>query len=72
MTTPRERTQALMETKAFLSELLVPSLTPGVPDRTRQQAQHLLRHYPGVMELTLLHRALPNFFSDVDGSVRDS
>jgi hypothetical protein len=62
VTTPDERTRAILHTKDFLVELLSASQTPRVPESIRSEAHRLLRHYPGVMELDLAHRALPMFF----------
>ncbi|MBL0719732.1 hypothetical protein JI742_07505 [Piscinibacter sp. Jin2] len=63
MTTPYERTRALLETRQFLDELTSSESTPGVPDEIRCLARQLLRHYPGVRELDLAHKALPMFFA---------
>lgn len=65
MTTPDERTRTLLQTKDFLAELMSPEQTPGVSDEVRREARRLLRHYPGLMELDLAHRALPMFFGEV-------
>ena len=59
MTTPRERTRALPQTKEFLRELLDTDKTPGVPEEIRRQAEFLLRHYPGLVHLELASKALP-------------
>lgn len=65
MTMPDERTRAILQTKDFLVELLSAEQTPGVPATVRREARRLLRHYPGLMELDLAHRALPAFFGEV-------
>ena len=62
MTIPAERTRAIIYTKLFLEQLLVPRLTPHVPDSVRIAARGLLRHYPGISELEIAHRALPDWF----------
>ncbi len=59
MTTPRERTRALLQTKEFLGELVDSDKTPGIPDGIRRQAKFLLRHYPGIVHLELASKALP-------------
>lgn len=46
MTMPDERTRALLLAGNLLAELSNPLKTPGVPDSIRDQAQHVLRHYP--------------------------
>jgi hypothetical protein len=65
VTTPEERTRTVLQTKDFLVELIRPEQTPGIPDAVRREAHRLLRHYPGLSELALAHRALPMFFGDV-------
>lgn len=51
MTVPRERTNAVIFTESFLKDLLNPKATPRVPKCIRQQALHLLRHYPSQWEM---------------------
>jgi hypothetical protein len=46
MTVPMERTNAVVWTEQFLLDLLDPKKTPRVPKNIRDQARHLLRHYP--------------------------
>lgn len=65
MTTPDERTRAILETKEFLEQLLDPVQTPGVPHEVREYGRKLLRHYPGRANIRLAHLALPNFFGPV-------
>lgn len=60
MTTPHERTRAVVQTKSFLEELLS---APALPDLMRRQALVLLRHYPGMSELVLASKALPHLFA---------
>lgn len=62
MTIPDERTRAIVYTRQFLEQLLVPGLTPDVPDSVRTTARSLLRHYPGISELEIAHLALPDWF----------
>ncbi len=65
MTTPYERTRALIETKSFLQELQNPKLTPRVPAAVRDIARKLLRHYPSYSEVELAHKALPHLYGPV-------
>ena len=51
MTVPRERTNAVIFTESFLKSLLDSKATPRVPRAVRQQASHLLRHYPSQWEM---------------------
>lgn len=62
MTTPYERTRALLETKSFLQELQDPKLTPRVPAIVREIARKLVRHYPSYYDIELAHKALPMIF----------
>jgi hypothetical protein len=65
MTTPFERTRALIETNVFLHELQDPKLTPSVPAAVREIARKLLRHYPSYYDVELAHQALPLFYGPV-------
>lgn len=50
MTTPMERTRALVQAGDFLEELR--NMEPGtIPDTVREQANRILRHYPSTMEI---------------------
>lgn len=64
MTTPDERTRAILHTKDLLVELLSAEQAPNVPEAIRDEARRLLRHYPSPAELGLAHRALPMFFGE--------
>ena len=46
MTLPIERTNAVLNTEEFLTDLLDPKKTPRVPKEIRQRAARCLRHYP--------------------------
>lgn len=46
MTTPDERTRALLFAGELLSDLSNPLITPDVPEAIRERARHVLRHYP--------------------------
>lgn len=65
MTTPFERTRALVQTKEFLEALLDPKQTPRTPLWMRQRARLLLKHYPGLCEIEMAHKALPDEFGPV-------
>ncbi len=54
MTVPIERTNAVNWTREFMYELIDPKKTPRVPKAVRQQALHLLRHYPGEFDMKLI------------------
>ncbi len=62
MTTPHERTRAVLEAREFFKDLARPDVTPGVPEEVRRQARWFLRHFPAAAELDLVHKALPNWF----------
>lgn len=65
MTTPYERTRSMIETKAYLQELIDPTATPRVPKALREIARKLLRHYPGYAEIELAHKCLPHLYGPV-------
>lgn len=63
MTTPSERTRAVLQTRDFLQELTWPSVTPGVPTALRETARRLFRHYPGSGDIALASMALQSWFA---------
>jgi hypothetical protein len=49
MTTPQERTSAILNTRSFLTALMLPPRSgglAGVPSWIRLEARRLLKHYP--------------------------
>ena len=69
MSTPDERTRALVQTGAFLKQVLH---DPALPAALRAEAGRLLRHYPGISlirRLALAPEPLPG--DDVLGSEID-
>jgi hypothetical protein len=62
MTTPDERTRAIVQTRVFLRELITSELTPGVPDDVREEACRLLRHYPLPGDMNIAHQACAVWF----------
>lgn len=62
MTTPNERTRAVLEAREFFNDLVRSDVMPGVSEEVRRQARWLLRHYPTAPELDLVHKALPGWF----------
>lgn len=52
MTTPSERTAAVLRTRAFLVELSRPSVD-AIPRDVASVAECLLRHYPGLADIEL-------------------
>jgi hypothetical protein len=65
MTIPFERTRALIGAKEFLEAMLDPKQTPRTPRWMRGRAKALLRHYPGLCEIEMAHKALPDEFGPV-------
>ena len=61
MTTPYERTRALVQTRDFLQRLATLG-DDAVPISLLMEAEALLRHYPGLAHIELAHKALPMFF----------
>ena len=59
MTTPQERTQALIETQRFLEELC----TAEVPEHVRRSAKWCLRHYPPPSVIDVLARRSPEWIA---------
>jgi hypothetical protein len=51
MTTPYERTRAVLFARELLWDLCSITATPRVPKAVRERARHVLRHYPDPMDL---------------------
>jgi len=62
MTVPFERTRALIGAKEFLEAMLDPKKTPRTPRWMRGRAKALLKHYPGLAETEMAHKAVPDEF----------
>lgn len=71
MTTPSERTRALIHAYEVLKLLQDPKSTPRVPSWLREHARSVLRHYPDCSSIQLAHRALPHLFGPVPGRSAD-
>lgn len=62
MTTPDERTRAVLKTREFLIALANSSRTSDVPEIIRQRAETLLRYYPEVADMAIAHNNCPHWF----------
>jgi hypothetical protein len=65
MTLPDERTRSVLRTRNFLLRLLSPSSPDGckrIPRPVREEARRLLRHYPGVIDLSIAGERAPTVF----------
>jgi hypothetical protein len=62
MTTPRERTRALIWTRDFLRELAHGDAAQLPAKELRAQARALLRHFPLPGDIELAHLAAPDWF----------
>jgi hypothetical protein len=54
MTMPNERTRALLWAGEFMQELLDSDRYPDLPERVRNNAKSVLRHYPSLSEIESL------------------
>lgn len=64
MTMPREKSRAVLNTREFLSSLLDPKKTPGVPKVIRQEAYRCLKHYPASYDIENTQEKLPEIWGD--------
>jgi len=62
MTTPDERTRALVRARGLLLALSQPSETPRVPQRVRANARTILRHFPTRSDIEIAHKAAPDWY----------
>lgn len=65
MTTPYERTRAILETKSLLLKLVDTKRQPRMPKSVREHAEYLLRHYPAHVDIEAAHKALPELYASV-------
>jgi hypothetical protein len=62
MTTPDERTRAVLKARQLLIDLANSSRTSGVPEIVRQRAETLLRYYPEVADMEIAHNRCGHWF----------
>lgn len=62
MTLPFERTNALLNARRFLRDLLDAKATPRVPKEIRQEAKWILKHYPSEYDLEKAAKKCPEVF----------
>ena len=60
MTLPHERTRAVINTAEFLTKLMNPKETPGVPKHVRNYAAYMLKHYPTRHDMYVVSEAWGN------------
>ncbi|MBK4734692.1 BPSL0761 family protein [Noviherbaspirillum pedocola] len=63
MTTPEERTRAVLDARQLLVFLAYPAREEEVPESIRYQAETILRHYPEASDMDIAGLACPNLFS---------
>lgn len=66
MTTPDERTRAILLARDFLRSLAYHRCS-SVPERIRLRAKTLLRHYPDSDDMQLAYMVCPYWFGDPEG-----
>ena len=64
MTLPDERYRAVMQTAKFLEALSYSSETKRVPLAIRQEARHLLRHFPNEWDMRHAAFKAPDVFQE--------
>lgn len=64
MTMPIERGRSIRNARTFLRSLLDPKKTPKVPRKTRMDAYHCLRHFPGELDMRLASKSSPGIFGE--------
>ncbi|WP_311733468.1 BPSL0761 family protein [Paraburkholderia youngii] len=64
MTTPDERTRAVMEARWFLQTLAEAREPIDVPGLVRSVAENLLRHYPRDGDIAVSASVLPELWGD--------
>lgn len=64
MTLPDERYRAVMFARNFLYDLCDSKKTPGVSKAIRDQARHVLRHYPDEWNMQQAAESAPEVFAE--------
>jgi hypothetical protein len=64
MTLPDERYRAVMWAGRFLQSLSYSSETPRVPLKIRQEARHILRHFPSEWDMKRAADGAPEVFQE--------
>jgi hypothetical protein len=65
MPLPSQRTRSVLSTRDFLLRLMNPCLPDGykkIPRHVREEARRLMRHYPGVVDMSQAGERAPNVF----------
>ncbi|MEX3897834.1 BPSL0761 family protein [Paraburkholderia sp. BR10954] len=70
MTTPAERTKAVLETRGFLN-VLATAEQITIPGLVQSVAMGLLRHYPLDVDLEVSALALPRIWAPPNSSSRE-
>lgn len=70
LTTPHQRTRAVLHTRQFLNRLMLSDAWPELPSEVRDEARRLLRHFPEAWHLSKLHVRIPEEWGSLD-AVRD-
>jgi hypothetical protein len=61
MTLPNERTRAVIRARRLLCQMIAPGGLRS-PREVREAARDILRHYPGVVEVSAAGDAAPHLF----------
>jgi hypothetical protein len=61
MTLPHERTRAVIRARRLLCRIIAPGGLRS-PREVREEARDILRHYPGVVEVSAAGDAAPHLF----------
>jgi len=57
MTTPDERTKAVLRVERFLMDIRDPKKYPRVPSKVRKEASRLLKHYPSQYDMKYIEES---------------
>jgi hypothetical protein len=64
MTLPDERTNAILNTRRFLLNLIDPKKTPKIPKSIRKEAYWLLKHYPNTFDFHMFFKNGEKIFAE--------
>ena len=62
MTLPNERTRAVIRARRLLCQMIAPGWLPECSPEVREEARAILRHFPGVVEVSAAGDAAPDLF----------
>lgn len=62
MSLPFEKTNAVLQARQMLLDIMDPKQSPGIPKEVRQRARSVLKHFPSKIDLEIACEKVPEVF----------